>query len=189
MMRHEPIISANQRKSVDKRSEWIAVITIMSIAAAFRLLALNDVPPGLHHDEVIIGQVAKDILRGHLAIYFTPGYGHEPLYHYTLAGMFALIGANAFVLRLTSAFISLLGLAITYRFVRKIFSPAVALGTLAWMTVSLWPVFFARVGLRGITLPLLSTSAGPLLVPQFVIRVERSIMSTSLSPSKSPTLP
>ena len=136
------------------RWEWPSVIGVLLIAAAFRFLALTDVPPGLHHDEVIIGQIAKDILRGHVAIYFTPGYGHEPLYHYLLAGFFAAMGANAFVLRLTSAFIAMLGLAMSYRFVRLIFSPAVAIGTLAWMAVSLWPVFFARVGLRGIALPL-----------------------------------
>ena len=123
----------------------------------FDCIALNDVPPGLHHDEVIIGQAAKDILRGHLAIYFTGGYGQEPLYHYVAAGFFALIGASAFTLRLTSAFIAMLGLAVTYRFTRRLFSPVVAVGALAWMSISLWPVFFARVGLRGITLPLLTT--------------------------------
>jgi 4-amino-4-deoxy-L-arabinose transferase-like glycosyltransferase len=143
--------------AVKTKWEWIAVISVMLIAAAFRLVALNDVPPGLHHDEVIIGQEAKDILSGHLSIYFTGGYGQEPLYHYLAAGMFAAIGANAFVLRLTSAFMALIGLAITYRFTRKLFSPIVAIGTLAWMSISLWPIFFSRVGLRGITLPVLTT--------------------------------
>ncbi len=133
------------------------VIGLLLIAYSFRVWLLNDVPPGLHHDEVIIGQVAKDILRGHFAIYFTAGYGHEPLYHYLVAGMFGALGANAFVLRLTSAFIAMLGLATAYVLVRRLFSPAVAIGTLAWMSISLWPVFFARVGLRGITLPLLTT--------------------------------
>ena len=102
------------------------VIGLLLIAFFFRVWQLNDVPPGLHHDEVIIGQVAKDILRGHFGIYFTAGYGHEPLYHYVVAGMFGAIGANAFVLRLTSAFIAMLGLATTYVFVRRIFSPVVA---------------------------------------------------------------
>ena len=139
------------------RWEWPIVIGLLLIAFCFRVWMLNDVPPGLHHDEVIIGQVAKDILRGHFAIYFTPGYGHEPLYHYVVAGMFGAIGANAFVLRLTSAFIAMLGLATSYVLVRRIFSLGVAIGALAWMSISLWPVFFARVGLRGITLPLLTT--------------------------------
>ena len=100
------------------------VIGLLLIAFFFRVWMLNDVPPGLHHDEVIIGQVAKDILRGHFGVYFTAGYGHEPLYHYLVAGMFSAIGANAYVLRLTSAFIAMLGLAATYVFVRRVFSPA-----------------------------------------------------------------
>ncbi|MFN8598720.1 MAG: glycosyltransferase family 39 protein, partial [Anaerolineae bacterium] len=139
------------------RWEWPTVTALLLLAFALRVLALNDVPPGLHHDEVIIGQVAKDILRGNLAIYFTAGYGHEPLYHYIVAGFFAALGASAFALRLTSACVAMLGLAVAYRFTRRLFSPAVAIGTLAWMSISLWPVFFARVGLRGITLPLLTT--------------------------------
>ena len=139
------------------RWEWLTVIGLLLIAFFFRVWQLNDVPPGLHHDEVIIGQVAEDILRGHLGIYFTAGYGHEPLYHYAVAGMFSVIGANAFVLRLTSVFIAMLGLAVTYVFVRRLFSPGVAMGTLAWMSITLWPVFFSRVGLRGIALPLLTT--------------------------------
>jgi 4-amino-4-deoxy-L-arabinose transferase-like glycosyltransferase len=142
---------------VRSRWEWPIVIGLLLIAFFFRVWMLNDVPPGLHHDEVIIGQVAKDILRGHFGIYFTAGYGHEPLYHYVVAGMFGALGANAFALRLASAFIAMLGLAATYVFVRRLFSPGVAIGALAWMSISLWPVFFARVGLRGITLPLLTT--------------------------------
>jgi Dolichyl-phosphate-mannose-protein mannosyltransferase len=150
------ILENSALSAVKSKWELPVVVGILLIAFALRVLALNAVPPGLHHDEVIIGQVAKDILHGHLAIYFTAGYGHEPLYHYIVSGMFAALGANAFVLRLTSAFVAMLGLAVAYRFVRRIFSPTIALGTLAWMAVSLWPTFFARVGLRGITLPLLS---------------------------------
>ena len=96
--------SSGEGAGVRSRWEWPLVIGVLLIAFFFRVWMLNDVPPGLHHDEVIIGQVAKDILRGHLGIYFTAGYGHEPLYHYLVAGMFGALGANAFVLRLTSAF-------------------------------------------------------------------------------------
>lgn len=144
-------------KAPRPRWEWPVVVGLLLLAFFMRVWQLNDVPPGLHHDEVIIGQVAKDILRGNFAIYFTAGYGHEPLYHYLVAGFFAALGASAFTLRLASAFIALLGLAVAYRLTRRLFSPAVALGMLAWLSISLWPVFFSRVGLRGITLPLLTT--------------------------------
>ena len=156
-MRQEAASQGHFAGSKRLRWEWPLVISLLLIAFFFRVWQLNEVPPGLHHDEVIIGQIAKDILRGQFAIYFTPGYGHEPLFHYLVAGMFSAVGANGYVLRLTSAFIATLGLATTYALVRRILSPRVALGTLAWMSSSLWPVFFARVGLRGITLPLLTT--------------------------------
>lgn len=144
-------------RSPRPRWEWPLVIGLVLLAFFMRVSQLNDVPPGLHHDEVIIGQVAKDILRGNLSIYFTAGYGHEPLYHYLVAGFFAALGASAFALRLTSAYLAVLGLVVAYRLTRRLFSPGVALGMLAWMSIALWPVFFARVGLRGITLPLLTT--------------------------------
>jgi 4-amino-4-deoxy-L-arabinose transferase-like glycosyltransferase len=150
--------STNQRYAI-RNTHYALLVIILLVAAAFRLFALNDVPPGLHHDEVIIGQEAKDILSGHLSIYFTGGYGQEPLYHYFTAGLFAFIGANPFGLRLSSAFIALIGLAITYRFTRKLFSPIVAIATLAWMSISLWPIFFSRVGLRGIALPVFTMLA------------------------------
>lgn len=165
------------------RWEWLIVIGLLLIAFFFRVWMLNDVPPGLHHDEVIIGQVAKDILRGHLGIYFTAGYGHEPLYHYAVAGMFSVIGANAFVLRLTSVFIAMLGLAVTYVLVRRIFSADVAIGTLVWMSITFWPVFFSRVGLRGIALPLLTA-----LTAYFLWRTlfgRKANDSSSLSPHPS----
>jgi len=146
-------------RSPRPRWEWPLVIGLVLLAFFFRVWQLNDVPPGLHHDEVIIGQVAKDILRGNLSIYFAAGYGHEPLYHYLVAGFFAALGASAFTLRLTSAFIAVLGLVVAYRLTRRLFSPGVAIGMLAWLSISLWPIFFARVGLRGITLPLLTTLA------------------------------
>ncbi len=187
----QPLRGASlEARSARNHCEWPIVIGLLLIAFFFRVWQLNDVPPGLHHDEVIIGQVAKDILRGHFAIYFTPGYGHEPLYHYVVAGMFGALGANAFVLRLTSAFIAMLGLATTYVFVRRIFSPVVAIGTLAWMSISLWPIFFARVGLRGITLPLLTTLTAyflwrALFGRQTIGHGPQTLESSALSPQPS----
>jgi 4-amino-4-deoxy-L-arabinose transferase-like glycosyltransferase len=136
-------------------TRWLALISVLLITAAFRLAALDAVPPGLHHDEVIIAQVAKDILRGRLAIYFPEGYGHEPLYHYILAGMFAVGGANEFTLRLTTALLGILTVAAVYRMAREMFGRGVALASAAWMAVSLWPIFYSRIGLRNITLPLM----------------------------------
>ncbi len=52
-------VSSSGRKRVRSRWEWPIVIGLLLIAFFFRVWMLNDVPPGLHHDEVIIGQVAQ----------------------------------------------------------------------------------------------------------------------------------
>jgi len=147
--------------------EWAAVVAVLLVAAAFRLVALDAVPPGLHHDEVIIAQVAKDIMRGRLEIYFPEGYGHEPLYHYILAGMFALGGANEFTLRLTTALLGILTVVLAWRMARAMFGPGVALLSAAWMAVSLWPIFYSRIGLRNVTLPLMISLTAWLLWSSF----------------------
>src|SRR5512143_2279426 len=118
-------------------AELLAVVALMLLAAGLRLVALDTVPPGLSHDEVIIAQVAKDILHGRLAIYFPEGYGHEPLCHYLLAGMFAVCGANEFTLRLTTALLGILTTAVAYRLAREMLGSRVALVSAAWMAVSL----------------------------------------------------
>lgn len=146
------------------RQAEIALVTVILLAAAgLRLIALDQVPPGLHHDEVIIARVAQDILQGRMAIYFPEGYGHEPLYHYILAGMFAAGGANEFTLRLTTALLGLLAVALAYRMARALLGRGVALAAMAWMAVSVWPVFYSRIGLRNITLPLALALAAWLL--------------------------
>jgi hypothetical protein len=136
---------------------------VLLMAAALRLWELGRVPPGLSHDEVINGLVARDILSGDLAIYFTEATvqgassvstgGHEPLYQYVQAATVGLFGENWLGLRWPSFAFGLLGIAATYILVRRLFDPAVALLTITWLSVSFWPLFYARVGLRAILLP------------------------------------
>ncbi len=49
----------------------------------------------------------------------------------------------------------MLTLAATYRLLRRLFSPTVALVAVAFMATALWPVFWGRVALRAMTLPLM----------------------------------
>ncbi len=133
---------------------WIAITLILLLAAALRFWALGEVPPGLCHDEVANWLIARDILTGHHAIYFTAAYGHEPLYQYVQAATVALFGNHWLGLRYPSVALGLLGIAATYAFTRRLFDVPVALLTIAWLAVSFWPLFYARVALRAIMLPL-----------------------------------
>ena len=88
-------------------------------------------------------------------MFFKEAYGQEPLFLYLMAGSTALIGDNVMAIRFTSVFVALLTLAASYRLLRRMFSPTVALIALGGMAIALWPIFWGRVGLRAMTLPLM----------------------------------
>ncbi len=138
---------------IRKRDEWVALTLILLLATALRCWMLGEVPPGLSHDEVDHWLINRDILEGHPAIYFTAAYGHEPLYHYIQTATVVLFGDNWLGLRFPSVAFGLLGLAITAVVVRRLFGVPIALLSASWLALSFWPLSYARVGLRAISLP------------------------------------
>jgi hypothetical protein len=148
---------------MSRKRQWTVIALILLSAAGLRLWGLGNVPPGLSHDEVANGIIANNILDGHHSIYFTAAYGHEPLYQYAQAATVALFGDHWLGLRWPSFAFGLLGIAATYALVRHLFPPPVALLTAAWLSVSLWPLFYSRVGLRTITLPFIAALAAVFL--------------------------
>ena len=136
--------------------QWL-MLPILMVGAALRLIGLNNVsPPGLEHDEVANWLIDRAILAGEHAIYFTEAYGHEAGFHYVQAGFVALIGDNALALRLPAAFMGLLGIAVTFVLARHLFGMRVAATSAALLAVLFYPIFYSRLGLRAIMLPLLS---------------------------------
>lgn len=131
------------------------VILLLLIAFFFRTYELAGLGLGLEHDEVAEWQIADGIRHGENALFFKEAYGQEPLYLYLMAGSTSLIGDNVIAIRFTSVFVAMLTLAASYRMLRRIFSPLVALIALAGMSIALWLVFWGRVGLRAMTLPLM----------------------------------
>ncbi len=140
-----------------RRNTRIALLLILLLAAALRLVGLNNTsPPGITHDEVANWLIDRSILAGNHAIYFTQAYGHEAGYHYLQAGFVALLGDNVLALRLPSAFLGLLLVAVTYALVRRLFGRDAGVLAAGVTAVLLWPVFFSRLALRAISLPVLS---------------------------------
>jgi 4-amino-4-deoxy-L-arabinose transferase-like glycosyltransferase len=133
------------------------LLLILLIAAALRLVGLNNVsPPGLAHDEVANWLIDRSILAGNHAIYFTEAYGHEAGFHYLQTLFIWLLGDHALALRLPAAFCGLLLVAVCYAVNRRLFGARVALISMALLAFLLWPVMFSRQALRAISLPLLS---------------------------------
>jgi 4-amino-4-deoxy-L-arabinose transferase-like glycosyltransferase len=148
----------------DRWPEWARVshptawlVPILLLAALLRIYGINNMsPPGLEHDEVANWLIGRAILDGHLAIYFQEAYGHEAGFHYLQAAFVGLLGNHALALRLPAAFSGLLLVAVHYALTRRLFGSSTALLSAALLAILFWPIFYSRLGLRAISLPLIS---------------------------------
>ena len=145
------------------RLRRLSLVALLLLATALRVVGLDNfpapqgaTPPGLEHDEVAHWLINRDILAGNHAIYFTEAYGHEALYHYLQAGFGALVGDHALGLRLPSAYLGVLLVAVGYALGRRLFGERVGWWSAAFLAVLFWPVFYSRLGLRAIALPVVS---------------------------------
>jgi 4-amino-4-deoxy-L-arabinose transferase-like glycosyltransferase len=130
---------------------------VLLLSATLSLIGLvGHSPPGVAHDEVAHWLISRQILAGQHAIYFTEAYGHEAGFHYWQTLFVALIGDNILALRLASAYAGLLATAVTYPLARRLFGRKVALLVVGLTAVLFWPIFYNRMALRAISLPLLS---------------------------------
>jgi len=176
------------------RIELTLVILLLLLAFFFRTYELAGLGLGLEHDEVAEWLIADGIRHGQHALFFKEAYGQEPLFLYLMAGSTTLIGDNVMAIRFTSVFVAMLTLAASYRLLRRMFNPTVALVALAGMSIALWPVFWGRVGLRAMTLPLMLALGFDWLwrglTVEFGLRnSERGILASlrlSISPSLRP---
>jgi hypothetical protein len=153
-------LTANGRPQSQQARIALAWMVIVLLAgAALRLVGLPDAPPGMTHDEAGHGITAWSIVNGTREIYFTIGYGREPLYDYATALVMAGTGPTILAARWASVFFSLLLIAAMYAWTRRAFGVQVALLTAAGLAVSFWPVMAGRQALRSIALPALFTLA------------------------------
>ncbi len=139
--------------SLPRRLAWMVLILL--VASFLRWHDLPHVPPGLTHDEADHGLDAWGVVQGVRPIYFTVGYGREPLYDYSTAVLMLVLGPHHLAGRLTSAFFSLLLIAGAYAWVRQAFGGRPALLTAAGLALGFWPLMTARQALRSETLPAL----------------------------------
>lgn len=147
------------------------VAVILLVAAGLRSYRLAELPPGVEHDEVAEWQIARGILSGHHALFFREAYGQEPLYLYLQAVSISFLGDRVFALRFTSFAVALLTMAACFRVMRRLFGPVAALVSLALMAVTFWPLFFARVAVRGMMLPLVLCLGADALLSNFKSQV------------------
>lgn len=134
---------------------YLGIILILLAATLLRLHNIASIPPGLTHDEADHAVDAWGVVNGIRPIYFTVGYGREPLYDYSTALLMRFMGPTYLASRLTSVFFSLLLIAGTYAWVRRAVGERAAWLTAAGLAVGFWPLMISRHALRTITMPAL----------------------------------
>jgi len=140
-----------------------ALLLLLLLAGSFlRLHDLPQTPPGMTHDEADHGMDAWRVAEGARPLYFTVGYGREPLYDYSTAGLMSFLGPTYLAGRLTAVYFSLILLAGAYAWVRRAFDGQTALLTAAGLAFAFWPVMVARHALRTVTMPALFVLAAVL---------------------------
>lgn len=152
-------IPATKPRWPGRRTEAVALLLILIVAAAFRFYQLDRIPPGFTHDEAGHGMDAIAILNGARPIYETVGYGREPLYDYVVAMLMPLFGPHDLTLRITSALAGLLLIAVAHFWIRRAFDVPTALLTSGLLAVSFWAISTDRQALRSALLPTLFTAS------------------------------
>jgi 4-amino-4-deoxy-L-arabinose transferase-like glycosyltransferase len=133
---------------------WMSLAILL--AAALRLIALSDVPPGPGYDELQNARLAERVLAGRWAIYFPENHGQEPLYPMLEALAVRLLGWSVFSIRLPAALLGVFSVLALYLAGRKLASPRAALLAAAFYAISFWPLAETRMALETSLLPLLA---------------------------------
>ena len=148
----------------NRRLEIVLFLAILLAGALLRLVALDTAPPGLTHDEADHGLDAAGVLEGDTPIYFTVGYGREPLYDYVTAPLMLIVKQGYLASRLMAAAFGIALLILSYIWTRRATGNRwLALAAMAGLAVGFWPVSTARQALRSETLPVLFTGAAILM--------------------------
>lgn len=125
-------------------------VSIVLLAAFFRLYRLDSLPPGLYSDEAINGLDIQGIFQGRAPIVFGD---REPLFIYLQAVAVALFQQPELPLRLVAALFGIGTVGLTYLLAGKIFDRWTAALSSVGVATSFWVVDINRLGLRANTLP------------------------------------
>lgn len=140
------------------RKELLIVLTILAIAAFFRLYDLSSVPPGLYPDEAMNGNNALVSLEtaplaGEFKLFYPDNNGREGLFINIQAIFINFLGNEAWVLRLVSAIFGILTVWGLYLLAKELFDKNIAYLSSFLLAISFWHVNFSRIGFRAIMLP------------------------------------
>ena len=132
-------------------------LSVLVVAAFFRLWLLEALPPGLQHDEIFNAEDALDLAsQGNFQFLYPENYGREGAFIWLLAASYKLFGINLMMIKFPSLAVGLLTVALLFRFGCQNFSLLVGTCAGGLAAVSFWAVFASRVGLRAVLAPFIA---------------------------------
>lgn len=157
----------------------LLALGILLISWGLFTYRLDQIPPGLQHDQTFNIFDAIEVLHGRHSIYFPSNFGKEGLFIYTIAGVYKLLGLHwIWGLRFASVIWGMLGLAVTVALSRRFLRYPVALLASLLMGGSFWLLFTARVGLRAISAMTL-LAVGMYVLARGIVRQDWRILALS----------
>ncbi|HIE39265.1 MAG TPA: hypothetical protein EYH30_03270 [Anaerolineales bacterium] len=130
-----------------------ALVTVCLIAGfLMRVWHLTAVPPGFHVDEAIDVHLSQKVLLGEFFVYSPEGWGREGLHYYLEAVVLSLTRNGILGGRLTTALIGMVLVGVAGFLTSRLFDADTGVLTAVWTSLTFWPVFASRVGVRNITL-------------------------------------
>jgi hypothetical protein len=141
---------------------WVelGLVALLLLAAAFfRLYRIDSVPAGLTPDLAFNGMDARDVLAGHLPVFFPRNSGREALFIYLQTLVLAGAGFRLLSFTFAGAAVGMLGVATAYRLWKALFGWRAGLLAALFLAVSFWDVTSNRTGFRvNSMLPLLNVT-------------------------------
>jgi hypothetical protein len=129
---------------------------ILLVAAALRIIAFDQAPPGLQHDEIFKAQEGIALItQGDFRLFYPTNQGHEGGFVWLLGVSYALFGQNLLMVRFPALAAGLLTVALTYRVTGEAFGRRTAFTAAGLTAVSMWALYVSRVGLRATLLPVM----------------------------------
>jgi hypothetical protein len=119
---------------------------------------LGHTPLGAHYDEAANAVLANEIAAGARPLFIRAYTGKEVGYFYLAAAVIRLIGQPLIAVRLASAAIGMLSIAISYRAAREMFGADrhgtwIGLLAAAIQAINLWAITVSRLGFRAVLQP------------------------------------
>jgi 4-amino-4-deoxy-L-arabinose transferase-like glycosyltransferase len=133
---------------------WLALASIVLLAACYRLYELADLPGEQGPDIPLKIDIVAGMLGGQRPIFSTIFPGRETLFFYLVAIYAAFFGNDQFALKLVSVLCSLLTIPLAYRLAARWFGAATGLWAAAFLALAPWHIIISRIGYRGVLVPL-----------------------------------